>query len=109
MKTPLHNRGRSWGLPTSPSGLTFASFGLLILAGTLMLMLPTSSATQPLGAVEAFFTATSAACVTGLSVIDVGSRLSLSGQIILLFLIQAGGLGIMTFSTLIIMVAGGRA
>ena len=101
---------KKWAfLPDSPSGLTLSSFALLILAGTALLMLPTSARGIPLGFVEAFFTATSAACVTGLSVIDVGSQLTPSGQVILLFLIQAGGLGMMTLSTLIIMVAGGRA
>ena len=109
MNRPLRKKIPGASLWESPSGLTLISFALLIGVGTLGLMLPTSSAPAPLGLVEAFFTATSAACVTGLSVIDVGSRLTLSGQVILLFLIQAGGLGIMTLSTLVIMVAGGRA
>ncbi len=111
MNSPLYKKSPGWrglGFPTSPSGLTLAGFALLIAAGTLMLMLPTSVSHDPLGLVDAFFTATSAACVTGLSVMDVGTRLSFSGQVILLFLIQAGGLGIMTLSTLIIMVVGGR-
>ena len=47
---------------------------------------------------DALFTATSAQCVTGLSVVDTGTRLSLFGQGVLLLLIQVGGLGIMTFS-----------
>jgi trk system potassium uptake protein TrkH len=50
--------------------------------------------------VDALFTATSASCVTGLVIVDTGSALSAFGQFIILVLIQVGGLGIMTFSTL---------
>jgi Trk-type K+ transport system membrane component len=52
---------------------------------------------QKLGVVAALFTATSATCVTGLSVIDIGSQLTLFGQLVVLALIQLGGLGITTF------------
>lgn len=56
--------------------------------------------------VDALFMATSAACVTGLSVIDIGSYFSFTGQLIILVLIQIGGLGIMTISTGLLTVAG---
>lgn len=76
-------------------------FLLLILAGTLLLMLPISSVsrtwTDPL---SALFTATSAVCVTGLVVVDTATHWSLCGQLVLLALIQTGGLGLMTMATI---------
>lgn len=54
------------------------------------------------------FTSTSAVCVTGLVVLDVGNDLSIFGQIVLILLIQTGGLGFMTIATLLFMVAGKR-
>lgn len=89
-------------LKISPSQLILLSFAAIILFGSFLLMLPVCSADKPLGFIEAFFTATSATCVTGLTVIDIGTRLTVFGQVVLLVLIQAGGLGIMTFSTFFI-------
>ncbi len=80
----------------------------MIAFGALLLMLPASSRTGSLSFVDALFTATSAGCVTGLSVMDVGQVLTPFGQGVLLALIQLGGLGIMTLSTLIILGARGR-
>ncbi len=82
-----------------PEWMLAGSFAMLILAGTLLLLLPRASAVteKPIGVLDAFFTATSASCVTGLSVRDTGSEFSPFGQVILLALFQAGGLGIMTF------------
>ena len=78
--------------------LTF--FGL-ISVGTLLLMLPMSSNTgQSLPLIDALFTATSASCVTGLVVVDTAEYFSTFGQMVIIFLIQLGGLGIMTFATL---------
>ncbi len=71
-------------------------------------MLPAASTGKHIGFVNALFTSTSAVCVTGLAVVDTGSGLSLFGQSILLILIQVGGLGIMTMSTLFLMLAGKR-
>jgi len=76
-------------------------FLLIILIGTCLLMLPISAQGQPLSFVDALFTATSASCVTGLAVADTGTAFSLFGQIVLLLLIQTGGLGFMTLSTLL--------
>lgn len=89
---------------TSPAKLILLSFAAIILFGSFLLMLPVSAVGAPITFVEALFTSTSAVCVTGLSVIDIGTRLSMFGQIVLLILIQAGGLGIMTFSTFFIFV-----
>lgn len=82
-----------------PEWMLAGSFALLILTGTLLLLLPRASAVpdQPISVLDAFFTATSASCVTGLSIRDTGTEFSPLGQGILLALFQVGGLGIMTF------------
>lgn len=85
-----------------------AAFGLLILIGTWLLALPASARGERLELIDALFTATSGVCVTGLSTITVGEQLSGAGQAILLVLIQLGGLGITTVST-ILLIAAGRA
>lgn len=92
----------------TPVNLPLLSFALLIIIGTILLMLPTAANGPRLSPVDALFTATSATCVTGLVVVDTGSRLSLFGQWVVLVLIQCGGLGIMTFSTVLIMLMTGR-
>ena len=90
--------------PWPPAAVFVAGFVALILAGTLILTLPLSSAvgewTPPL---EALFTATSAVCVTGLVVVDTGTYWSGFGQAVILLLIQLGGLGFMTSSTLLLL------
>ena len=75
------------------------SFAALVLVGTLLLLLPAASAspTMPIMPMDAFFTSVSASCVTGLSVRDTGTAFSNFGQLIILGLIQVGGLGIVTF------------
>jgi len=85
------------------------SFALLILIGTVLLSLPVSSLGEtPLPVPDALFTATSAVCVTGLTVITPAADLSRFGQIVLICLIQVGGLGFLTFSTLLFMILGKR-
>lgn len=84
----------------NPSFLFVASFGILILLGTLLLHLPNATIGD-MRSVDALFTATSAVCVTGLTVLDTATQFTTFGQVILLFLIQAGGLGIMTFTGLL--------
>lgn len=87
----------------------------MIAVGAILLMMPFSMQT-PAGAwhdplqtvVTALFTATSGVCVTGLSVIDVGTYYSFWGQLILLSLIQVGALGYMTATTLLLMIVGRR-
>ncbi len=71
-------------------------------------MLPQASTIGRLGFVDALFTSTSAVCVTGLTVVDTGTTFSPFGQFILMVLIQTGGLGIMTVSTLFLMISGRR-
>jgi len=83
----------------SPPQTIVFSFLIIIFVGTILLCLPWATKGKSLTLVEALFTAVSATCVTGLSVINIGTKLTLYGQIVVLSLIQIGGLGIMTFST----------
>ncbi|MFH1768572.1 MAG: TrkH family potassium uptake protein [Candidatus Omnitrophota bacterium] len=86
-------------LSLRPAQLMIASFAFVILSGTILLMLPMAAGSgvkTPF--IDALFTATSATCVTGLIVKDTASYYSLFGQMVILSLIQIGGLGIMTFS-----------
>lgn len=82
----------------APVRIIVVSFLLLILVGTLLLLLPVSAAEGTTSPVEALFTAVSATCVTGLSVVDTTAHWSLFGQGVILFLIQMGGLGFSTFA-----------
>ena len=83
--------------------------GGVILAGTGLLLLPVSAATgDSVGWSAAFFTATSAVCVTGLIVVDTPTAFSGFGQAVVLALIQVGGLGYMAVSTLIAVMLGRR-
>jgi len=90
----------------TPARVFILGFIFIILVGTVLLSLPSSAQQGRLSFVDALFTSTSAVCVTGLAVIDIGKDLSLSGQIITLFLMQAGGLGITTFSVLFLGMMG---
>ncbi len=87
-------------LQLKPSITFIMSFVFLVLLGTGLLMMPKMT-TSPEGIrfIDALFMATSASCVTGLSVVDPGTYLTFSGQVVLLMLIQLGGLGIITFAT----------
>ncbi len=95
-----------WATPTR---LLVISFLCLILVGTLLLMLPwsTLAGTSP-SFIDALFTATSSVCVTGLVVFNTASHWSVWGKIVILILIQAGGLGLMTFATAHALVTGRR-
>ena len=92
----------------SPSVVLVASFAAAIAAGTLLLRLPPAAHGEALTVREALFTATSAVCVTGLTVVDTGTRFTTFGQCVILALMQAGGLGIMTFAVLFAVVLGRR-
>ncbi len=95
--------------PPAAAGTLVAAFVLLIAVGTVLLSLPIAAEsgrwTPPL---TALFTATSAACVTGLVVVDTATHWSPFGEVVILLLIQAGGFGIMTGSTLLLLVLTGR-
>ncbi|MCF8332108.1 MAG: ATPase [Bacteroidales bacterium] len=86
------------GFFLNPAQLFIISFLTIIAIGTLMLLLPSATYTQ-IQFIDALFTSTSAVCVTGLIVVDTGSYFTFFGQIVIIMLIQAGGLGIMTFAS----------
>lgn len=79
-----------------------------ILSGTVLLRLPASHAGPAVSWIDALFTATSAVCVTGLTVVDTGTAFSGFGQAVILVLIQVGGLGIMTIGTTVLLALGQR-
>jgi trk system potassium uptake protein TrkH len=78
----------------------------VILTGGFLLWFPFSAAKGPLRFIDALFTSTSAVCVTGLVVLDTGKDFSTIGQVITMLLIQTGGLGIITFSTVFFVLMG---
>ncbi|WP_231618094.1 MULTISPECIES: TrkH family potassium uptake protein [unclassified Fictibacillus] len=80
-------------------------FLFLIFVGTCLLKLPIAHE-KTLSWVDAFFIATSAATVTGLATVDPGSTFTLFGEIVILFLIQVGGLGVMSFASLVVIMMG---
>lgn len=88
-----------------PGTLFVATFALAIVAGALMLKTPNATR-EGISWIDAFFTSTSAVCVTGLAVIDTEHAFTPQGQMILLLLIQVGGLGIMTLTYFMSLVVG---
>lgn len=88
------------------STIVLLSFVAAILSGTVLLCMPFSTVSGQIAVVDALFTATSAVCVTGLSVVDTGAFFTPLGQVIILLLIQLGGLGVMTFSVAIFLSIG---
>lgn len=93
----------------SPPRFLALSIAGLVVAGGILLWLPFSSASgHSISFLDAVFTSTSAVCVTGLTVVDTPVQFSMPGQVILLLLIQFGGLGYMTLST-VLAAALGRA
>lgn len=89
---------RNVTLVLNPAQLFMVSFGFLIVTGTALLRMPNAT-TTPISLVDALFTATSAICVTGLIVVDTATQFTTLGKSIILMLIQAGGIGIMTFTS----------
>ncbi|WP_442600069.1 TrkH family potassium uptake protein [Neobacillus sp. D3-1R] len=89
----------------SPYQLLSIIFLIFIFIGTLLLKLPFAT-TEPITWIDALFTTTSAMTVTGLAVVDTAQTYTLFGEIVILFLIQLGGLGIMSFAVLIYIMLG---
>ncbi|CCJ32746.1 MULTISPECIES: TrkH family potassium uptake protein [Caloramator] len=90
-----------------PVQILALGFAAVILIGALLLKLPISSADgNATPFLDCLFTATSAVCVTGLVTLDTGTHWSLFGQVIILLLIQIGGLGFMTFATMFAIILG---
>ncbi|MDI3533757.1 MAG: trk/ktr system potassium uptake protein [Thermosediminibacterales bacterium] len=92
-------------LNLNPTQMVVLGFVVAIFTGTILLYLPIST-NEPISFLDALFTATSAVCVTGLVVVDTGTRFTVFGQIVIMFLIQIGGLGLMTSATLIFLLTG---
>lgn len=105
-RTRRPNKG--WLAGSSATQTICSSFLLVIAVGTLLLTLPISSRTGRLGVIDALFTATSATCVTGLVVRDTWSQFSLFGQVVILMLIQVGGLGLVTLTSFFALAARRR-
>lgn len=102
MKTLFKNQGRF-----DPPKVLVIGFAVLILIGAILLTLPVATEDgKGLAFLDALFTATSAVCVTGLVVVDTGDTFSTFGELVVLFLIQVGGLGFMTFGTFLFMLLG---
>lgn len=91
----------------NPSRTLLLSFSALIIIGAILLYLPVST-TRPISFLDALFTATSAVTVTGLTVLDTYSDFTLFGKLVILFLIQVGGLGYMTLTTFFLVLLGRR-
>ena len=89
-----------------PTQIMVIGFALVILIGALLLNLPISSKNgEQIGLLNALFTSTSAVCVTGLIVVDTATYWSIFGQVVIIILIQIGGLGFMTVTTLFALIA----
>ncbi len=94
---------------SNPTRIIVGSFLIVIFCGTLLLMLPFASKSgESIGVLGALFTATSATCVTGLVVFDTYTQFSLFGQLVILLLIQIGGLGLVTLTTFVSIAVGRR-
>lgn len=91
----------------NPARVLVLGFGVVILIGTSLLMLPSASQNQQsAGLVNALFTATSAVCVTGLVVVDTGTHWTIFGKTVIALLIQIGGIGFMSMATLFAVILG---
>lgn len=91
----------------NPAQILVLGFAAVILIGAMLLNLPIASKSgESIGFIDALFTATSAVCVTGLVVVDTGIYWSVFGQVVIILLIQVGGLGFMTMATLIALIFG---
>lgn len=91
----------------TPSQILVFGFAAIILIGSFLLKLPISVRTgHSLRYLDALFTSTSAVCVTGLVVVDTGSTFTAFGQVVVIALIQIGGLGFMTMSTMMAVILG---
>lgn len=91
----------------SPAEILIFGFGFVILLGAILLSLPIATKTGECASIiNAIFTSTSAVCVTGLVVVDTGTYWSTFGQFVIIFLIQIGGLGFMSLTTMFFILAG---
>ncbi len=89
----------------TPPQVLALGFALVILLGTVLLKLPISTKVE-ISWMDAFFTAASATTVTGLSVINIGTTLSVFGECVMIVMMQIGGLGLMTFAIFVLILLG---
>ncbi len=102
-------RSALWHRTIRPERVMCIGFLLMILIGGVLLALPAAvQSGESIGLGRGLFTATSAVCVTGLVAVDTGTTFSLFGQLVLIALIQIGGLGFMIFATLVMVALGRR-
>lgn len=94
-------------LDITPFRLFALAFAATIAVGTFLLLLPNST-TNGISFLDAIFTATSAVCVTGLIVLDTAADFTFTGQVIILMLMQIGGLGILTITLFFMLIGGHR-
>lgn len=97
------------GLSLNPPALFILSYAVAVLVGGTLLKMPFSlEMGRYISWMDAYYTATSALCVTGLTVVDTGSTFTLAGELIILGLIQTGGFGLMAFFALVFLWSGSR-
>lgn len=100
-------RNKLNGLEMNPPRILALGFMTIILIGAVFLNLPTASVSgKSIGFIDALFTSASAVCVTGLVVVNTAEHWTVFGQVVILLLIQIGGLGIMTMATIFALVSG---
>ena len=104
MKAIYRNPGQKWWRLPPPAVLVLIYFTLIVV-GALVLWSPLANKAG-ITLADALFTSTSAVTVTGLSVVDVGSTFNFFGQLVIVVLIQMGGLGLMTFAVLLLSALG---
>ncbi|MDG2478443.1 MAG: potassium transporter TrkG [Aquiluna sp.] len=103
----MNQQGRKRSM--HPTQIVVIAFGAAAIVGTLLLLLPFATAPgNSTSVVAAFFTAVSAVCITGLTVVDTATHWSGFGQLVIMVLIQLGGLGIVSFATLLGLLVSGR-
>lgn len=91
-----------------PALLTLTTFGGVAVVGGVALTFPAAGEQGRIGLLDALFTSMSATCVTGLVVVDTPTAFTAFGEVVILLLIQVGGLGIMVLSTFATVILGGR-
>lgn len=99
---------QGWISRFTPAQILIFTFALLILIGSILLSLPAASREGHLTYLDALFEATSAVCVTGLVVTDTVTQFTFFGQLVIIILIQFGGLGLMTMATMMAILLGKR-
>ena len=108
-KRTFSNLPTRW-LNENPARMISASFLLVITLGTLLLLLPSASRSgYSVGLLRALFTATSATCVTGLVILDTATNWTIFGQLVILVMIQIGGLGLVTITSFFYIIMGRKA